>query len=88
MASGGYPGPYEKGKEITGLNDLDEGIVCFHAGTKQAPNGKTLTAGGRVLGVTATGKTHEEARAKAYENVKKINFEKEYHRNDIGTVYK
>ncbi|MDR1292511.1 MAG: phosphoribosylamine--glycine ligase [Clostridiales Family XIII bacterium] len=88
MASGGYPGPYEKGKEITGLSDLDEGVVCFHAGTKRGENGGILTAGGRVLGVTATGATHEEARAKAYENVKKISFEGEYHRNDIGVVYR
>jgi phosphoribosylamine--glycine ligase len=88
MASGGYPGPYEKGKVITGLSDLDEGVVCFHAGTKQGPNGEIQTAGGRVLGITATGATHEEARAKAYENLKKIHFEGEYHRNDIGVVYK
>jgi phosphoribosylamine--glycine ligase len=88
MASGGYPGSYEKGKEITGLADLDEGVVCFHAGTKRGGNGEILTAGGRVLGVTATGATHEEARAKAYENLKKIHFEGEYHRNDIGVVYR
>jgi phosphoribosylamine--glycine ligase len=88
MASGGYPGPYEKGKVITGLSDLDEGAVCFHAGTKRGPNGEILTAGGRVLGITATGATHEEARAKAYENLKKIHFEGEYHRNDIGVVYR
>jgi phosphoribosylamine--glycine ligase len=88
MASGGYPGPYEKGKVITGLSGLDEGVVCFHAGTKSGPAGEILTAGGRVLGVTATGATHEEARAKAYENIKKIHFEGEYHRNDIGVVYR
>jgi phosphoribosylamine--glycine ligase len=88
MASGGYPGPYEKGKVITGLSDLDEDAVCFHAGTKRGPDGEILTAGGRVLGVTATGATHEEARAKAYENLKKIRFEGEYHRNDIGVVYR
>jgi phosphoribosylamine--glycine ligase len=88
MASGGYPGAYEKGKVITGLSDLDEGVVCFHAGTKSGPNGETLTAGGRVLGVTATGATHEEARAKAYANVGRIHFDGEYHRSDIGVVYR
>jgi phosphoribosylamine--glycine ligase len=87
MASGGYPGPYEKGKEITGLSDVDEGIVVFHAGTKFGAGGEILTAGGRVLGVTATGTTHEEARAKAYENVAKISFEGTYSRSDIGIVY-
>jgi phosphoribosylamine--glycine ligase len=88
MASGGYPGRYEKGKVITGLADVDEGVVCFHAGTKRGAGGEILTAGGRVLGVTATGATHEEARAKAYENLKRIHFEGEYHRSDIGVVYR
>jgi phosphoribosylamine--glycine ligase len=88
MASGGYPDPYEKGKVITGLQDLDDGVVCFHAGTKFGPGGEVLTNGGRVLGVTATGATHEEARARAYENVARIHFEGEYHRSDIGVVYR
>ncbi|MDR1496573.1 MAG: phosphoribosylamine--glycine ligase, partial [Clostridiales Family XIII bacterium] len=88
MASGGYPGSYEKGKVITGLSDLDDGVVCFHAGTKFGPGGEILTNGGRVLGVTAVGATHEEARARAYENVRKIHFDDEYHRSDIGVVYK
>jgi phosphoribosylamine--glycine ligase len=88
MASGGYPGPYTKGMEFTGLSDLDDGVVCFHAGTKFGPGGEILTAGGRVLGVTAVGATHEEARARAYENVGRIHFEGEYHRSDIGVVYR
>jgi phosphoribosylamine--glycine ligase len=88
MASGGYPGSYEKGKVITGLSDLDDDVVCFHAGTAADPDGNIRTAGGRVLGVTALGATHEEARAKAYDNVRKIRFEGEYHRKDIGVVYK
>jgi phosphoribosylamine--glycine ligase len=87
MASGGYPGSYEKGREITGLKDLDDDVVCFHAGTKFGPGGEVLTAGGRVLGVTAMGATHEEARAKAYDNVSRIRFDGEYHRSDIGVVY-
>ena len=86
MASGGYPGSYEKGKVITGLNDVDEDVVVFHAGTKFAEDGAIATSGGRVLGVTATGATHEEAKAKAYENVKKISFEGAQYRNDIGTI--
>jgi len=87
MASGGYPGPYEKGKEITGLSDVDDGIVVFHAGTKFGPDGEVLTSGGRVLGVTAIGATHEEARAKAYANIAKISFEGATIRTDIGVVY-
>lgn len=86
MASGGYPGDYEKGKEIFGLGDVDEDIVVFHAGTKLGEKGEILTAGGRVLGVTATGKTHDEARAKAFDNVKKISFEGAQYRNDIGLI--
>ncbi|MDR2162487.1 MAG: phosphoribosylamine--glycine ligase [Clostridiales Family XIII bacterium] len=88
MASGGYPGAYEKGKAITGLSDLDDGAICFHAGTKFGPGGEILTSGGRVLGVTALGATHEEARAAAYRNVAKIHFDGEYHRTDIGVVYR
>lgn len=85
MASGGYPGEYEKGKRIKGLEDVDDDVVVFHAGTEEV-DGQILTAGGRVLGVTAKGKTHEEARKKAYENVAKINFEGASYRKDIGTV--
>ena len=102
-ASGGYPGSYEKGKLIRGLDDVDDDIIVFHAGTKFAemPEGskcagcaddcdmKTaaiLTSGGRVLGVTALGDTHEEARAKAYDNIARINFEGMQYRKDIGTI--
>jgi phosphoribosylamine--glycine ligase len=91
MASGGYPGSYEKGKVITGLDDVDSDIVVFHAGTKLAEkDGKeeVVTSGGRVLGVTATGTTHDEARAKAFENVAKIDFEGAQFRKDIGIVRK
>jgi len=86
MASGGYPGAYEKGVEIDGLNDVDYDIIVYHAGTKRTDDGKTVTSGGRVLGVTALGSTHEEARDKAYKNVKKIRFDKAQYRRDIGTV--
>ncbi len=88
LASGGYPGDYEKGEVITGLDDVDDGVVVFHAGTKHDENGNVATAGGRVLGVTTTGKTHDEARAKAFENVKKISFEGMQYRNDIGLIIK
>lgn len=82
MASGGYPRAYEKGKEITGLSDVSESTV-FHAGTAQA-EGKLVTAGGRVFGVTAVADTLDEAIAKAYRDVKRIQFEGAHFRTDIG----
>ncbi|MDR2610975.1 MAG: phosphoribosylamine--glycine ligase [Clostridiales Family XIII bacterium] len=87
LSSAGYPGSYEKGKKVTGLDRVDEGIVVFHAGTKPGAGGEILTNGGRVLGVTATGGTHDEARAKAYANAEKIKFDGVYYRKDIGVVY-
>ena len=85
MASGGYPLAYKKGLEITGLdeNGQVEGAEVFHAGTK-LEHGKFLTNGGRVLGVTGKGKTLDEALEKAYNAVKKINFENVHYRTDIG----
>lgn len=84
MASGGYPGHYEKGKEITGLEEAEkQGKIVFHAGTEYR-NGKIVTAGGRVLCVTALGDTLEDALKKAYECVKYINFEGAHYRKDIG----
>ena len=83
MASGGYPGKYEKGKRITGIQNVDDGVVVFHAGTKKQDGGY-YTNGGRVLGVTATAKNMEEARKKAYANVEKIHFEGAQYRKDIG----
>ncbi|MBQ8589754.1 MAG: phosphoribosylamine--glycine ligase [Firmicutes bacterium] len=87
LASEGYPGSYPKGREITGLGDVDEDIVVFHAGTKFADD-KIVTAGGRVLCVTATGATHDEARAKAFANVERIHFEGAQYRRDIGLINK
>ena len=86
LASGGYPGSYAKGKVITGLDKVDDDIVIFHAGTKFDEEGRIVTSGGRVLGVTATGATHDEARAKAYANAERIEFEGAYMRKDIGLI--
>lgn len=85
MASAGYPGKYEKGKEITGIElaESDPSVKVFHAGTI-SKDGKLYTNGGRVLGVTATGKTLEEARNIAYAAVEKIRFEGAFYRRDIG----
>ncbi len=85
LASEGYPVSYEKGKVITGLENFDgkEDYYCFHAGTKES-NGQIVTNGGRVLGVTAVGKDLKEARAKAYEATKWVEFDNKYMRSDIG----
>lgn len=85
MASGGYPGSYENGKEITGLAAADamDNTVVFHAGTK-ACDGKTVTAGGRVLGVTSLGSDIKTARDNAYEAVEKIKFDQAFYRKDIA----
>jgi len=85
LASGGYPESYEKGKEITGINEVDDDIIIFHGGTKLSGN-KTVTDGGRVLAVTAMGKSLEEARKKVYKNIHKINFEKMEYRTDIAKI--
>ncbi len=85
VASGGYPVKYEKGKEIT-IDKLEDGVLVFHAGTA-FKDGKLVTNGGRVLGVTASGKTMKDAQAKAYRNVEKIHFEGMHYRKDIGNKY-
>lgn len=85
IASGGYPEKYETGKEISGLDEKGQSELAYvyHAGTK-LENGKYLTAGGRVLGVTATGSDLREALDKAYKAVGTIGFEKAHYRKDIG----
>ncbi len=85
LASDGYPLKYEKGKKIKGLENFEgkTDIFAFHAGTKKV-NGDVVTNGGRVLGITATAPTLKEARDKAYEATKLIDFENKYMRNDIG----
>lgn len=85
MASGGYPGDYEKGKVISGLEEVSkmENVVVFHAGTKRE-SGKVVTAGGRVLGVTARDKDLAFAIKRAYLAVEKIRWEGVHYRKDIG----
>lgn len=85
LASGGYPGPYESGRAITGLEEAQAAdAVVYHAGTKRGPDG-FVTAGGRVLGVTALGGTLSEAVRRAYEAAGKIHFEGMHMRSDIGS---
>lgn len=82
MVSGGYPEEYEKGKEISGLDQV-EGSIAFHAGTKME-NGKLVTSGGRVISVSSYGKDRAEALAQSFKNVQKVNFDGKYFRSDIG----
>ncbi|MCY2686551.1 phosphoribosylamine--glycine ligase [Salinimicrobium sp. TH3] len=82
LVSGGYPEAYEKGKEITGLNEVEDSIV-FHAGTAEK-DGKVVTSGGRVLAITSFGKDFPEAIKKSYQNAGKLHFDKMYFRKDIG----
>ena len=85
MAAGGYPGKYEKGKEITGLKEAEtiKDILIFHAGTKNEDT-KILTSGGRVLNVVGLGSSLEEAINVAYKACNVVKFEKAYYRKDIG----
>ncbi|MCR9263542.1 MAG: phosphoribosylamine--glycine ligase [Flavobacteriaceae bacterium] len=80
--SGGYPEAYEKGKEISGTENIYDSIV-FHAGTKLA-NGKVVTNGGRVIAITSFGNDFREALQKSYQNMEKLNFDGMYYRKDLG----
>lgn len=83
LASEGYPESYKKGYEITGLDKLPNNIIAFHSGTTQ-DNGKLLTNGGRVIGITGIGKNLNDAIKIAYDGVELVNFHKKYFRKDIG----
>ena len=82
MVSAGYPGAYEKGKAITGLDTVTDSIL-FHAGTKHTDNG-VVTNGGRVIAVSSYGTTKAEALAQSFASIEKINFDGKYFRHDIG----
>jgi phosphoribosylamine--glycine ligase len=83
LSSKGYPGSYPKGLAITGIEDVSEDIIVFHAGTKLS-DGELVTNGGRVLNVCALGDSLEEVRSKIYNEIEKINFDGKYYRKDIG----
>ena len=82
LVSGGYPGQYEKGRPITGFEKTED-CVLFHSGTKKTDN-NIVTSGGRVLAVSAWGKTMKEALNGSYRNAELISFDGIYYRNDIG----
>ncbi|HEY7849522.1 MAG TPA: phosphoribosylamine--glycine ligase, partial [Ktedonobacterales bacterium] len=84
VASGGYPGPYEKGKVISGLDTLDDDLLVFHAGTRRAMDGRLVTSGGRALTVVARGASVIAARARVYANIGRVRFEGARWRSDIG----
>ncbi|MSP22974.1 MAG: phosphoribosylamine--glycine ligase [Dehalococcoidia bacterium] len=84
MAAGGYPGPYSNGARIDGVGDVDDDVQVFMAGAQRDALGHLVTAGGRVLCVTASGATIAEARDRAYDNVRRIHFDGAHYRSDIG----
>ena len=86
LASDGYPVAYQKGYVIDGLDafEKENGYFCFHAGTKLNEEGRFVTNGGRVLGITAKGATLKEARENAYKATQWVHFDNKYMRNDIG----
>ena len=82
VVSGGYPEAYEKGKIITGIENIKDSIP-FHAGA-QLKDGNIVTSGGRVIAITSYGNTYQEAIKKSYQNIVKLNFDKMYYRKDVG----
>ncbi len=83
-AAAGYPGDVRRGDEIGGLEELDDDVLCFQAGTALDGDGRLRTAGGRVLCITATGADVEAARARAYGNLARVHFDGLQARTDIG----
>ena len=86
VASGGYPGDYKKGAQVTGLSGIDDTVLVFHAGTRNSSDGKIITNGGRVFNVTACGDSIQKAREKVYRNIDKIVFEGARYRSDIALM--
>jgi phosphoribosylamine--glycine ligase len=88
ITSGGYPGDFTKGRPISGLDEAaaTEDVVVFHAGTSRNDADRLVTSGGRVLGVSAVGRTVSEARKRVYEAVGKIKFEGMHYRRDIAAI--
>ena len=86
LASGGYPGAYETGKPISGLDAVDADVLVFHAGTGRDGGGRVVTAGGRVLAITASAPTFAAAREKVYDNISRISFDGMHYRTDIGAA--
>ena len=84
LASGGYPGPYQSGLPVTGLDRVPDDVLVFHAGTRRDAAGRVVTAGGRVLTVVGRGPTLEAARARAYAGADAISFPEMRRRSDIG----
>src|SRR6185295_9938094 len=83
LASKGYPGAYETGLPISGLNAVDDDVLVFHAGTARDADGRLVTNGGRVLAVTALADSVADARAKVYANIARIHFDGMHYRTDI-----
>ena len=84
LASGGYPGAYRTGLPISGLDEVEQGCLVFHAGTQRRPDGSLATSGGRVLNVVGSGASLDEAIERAYRGVGHISFEGMHYRSDIG----
>lgn len=82
LVSGGYPEAYEKGKEISGIDKIEDSLV-FHAGAKYQKD-KVVTSGGRVMAITSYGNTYQEAIKKSYQSIENLHFDKMYYRKDIG----